>query len=997
MASAPTVPALSNVGLPHTGILKVDDGFRIISQLFSATAADLSIALNPSGGSGGGGAAPTNQPTGSSITVALGADGSMDVGLTWNYTQGTVPADYFVIFWKMGTAALGAPVSSDKAVLLASTATTFTFQGWNPNANYRFGIAAGAKSAIGTAVVVGTIVSPTSGPDWADISATPGNYTANVNAVPATTLTVQASNGQTAYTGTTLYRSAGAPTNLPVPASFIGGTDTDGSARYTVSWNYTQSTNQADGFLFFVVEADTGTFALGNPHFELGARPAAASHTITLKGYPSDRILSFGVAAFRRTELGLEIGTITSSAGGAGPDWQGITTGTPSYAGTIFGVEQHNFTLNVAGRDSTDTSNGIQKDGAELIWVGRDAQFNSSGGAGSRGVYGLSYNLTVYDLTHKSVAYQHCFDLFDFGATGTQNQDVLQPFSTGGGGVTSGIDGKFGNAIRLSATSSPAQTAYLRSVSPHADFAALKSVECWFRRTGNPTATQPIISLAQNSDGSGYVVTPLFLATTGSIVAQAYDGTTLRQQIHTAVVTDGQWHHIAMAVYTAGLTAWVDGVRLATAFTGLTSITVGAPALHVFVGYNSLQGQLFGAASDVDEIILSSINTVHGNDTAFTPSAQEIEDYANNSPFYCWHLQEPWLNPAFFFNARKPNRALYQLINTYSNFQAAGGGRFAFILAGAHEPQANRVNDGLPDMLANIGSSRALFTANSFQQFSAYALVGEPGKGEGNGIEVYAGKTTSDTAAHVQVNFQTQADKIVTTGVSGWQPTKVPGVPTNNPIPQLFGNVASDTGTDLMTIQWGYTQPTLTGTNRPADGFVVYVKNGSNATPWVASDSSHKVSIEARGFAWECPFNRSFSFAVAAYRMTTNGTEVGTPVTSASAPTWIGVGSGNPVTTNGVANTAVTTPKITDNNVTSPKRQAVNVLTAAFNVPPNALNQVTFNHSTGNIPLVTVSTGTSSVTAFPFTITATQIFVSLYNYIQPPSSNATGTVTVYFW
>ena len=393
MADAP-VRGIVRARLPYTGITAVDAGFTIIAQQVSQVATEIDT-LSDTIADGGTPSAPTSTPVPTGLTVATNSDGSMDVTLTWDYTDGTVPADFIVLFWKQGGAALAAPTAADKALLLAPTARAFTFQGWNPNSNYRFGIGAGAKTATGSALMVGAISSPTAAPDWADVSAT-GNYTAAISGTPAVTVTANAANGQTAFTGTTNYRTAGAPSTAAVPAGLTTGTDSDGSARYTLTWNYTQGARIADGFFCFVKEGDTGTFALTDPHFELGAQPSGSfSVAMTVKGYPSDRAISCGVAAFRRTEVGLDIGGITTSAGS--PDWQGITTGSPNYAGTIFGVEPHNFEVFSAGSAATDQTVKVTRDGVDL-W--------------NPGSLPRSYTVVVYDTGTKTVVLAQTCDVF---------------------------------------------------------------------------------------------------------------------------------------------------------------------------------------------------------------------------------------------------------------------------------------------------------------------------------------------------------------------------------------------------------------------------------------------------------------------------------------------------------------------------------------------------------------------------------------------------------
>jgi len=104
-------------------------------------------------------------------------------------------------------------------------------------------------------------------------------------------------------------------------------------------------------------------------------------------------------------------------------------------------------------------------------------------------------------------------------------------------------------------------------------------------------------------------------------------------------------------------------------------------------------------------------------------------------------------------HARRPNRALSNVINALNEAAALAGDSLRYMLAihASNEPQANRLNDGLPQALSTIGANRVIFSSTQFRTFSAYVLVGQPLVGEGNGIEAYKGTTDNATDAVAKV------------------------------------------------------------------------------------------------------------------------------------------------------------------------------------------------------------------------------------------------------
>lgn len=81
------------------------------------------------------------------------------------------------------------------------------------------------------------------------------------------------------------------------------------------------------------------------------------------------------------------------------------------------------------------------------------------------------------------------------------------------------------------------------------------------------------------------------------------------------------------------------------------------------------------------------------------------------------------------------------------------------------EPQRYRLHNGLDAAMYRCGASRAVFGSSEFKSRAAYALIGIPGCGEGNGAEFYQGEINQDPNAWLDAGFQVVNGSI--TGVSG--------------------------------------------------------------------------------------------------------------------------------------------------------------------------------------------------------------------------------------
>lgn len=881
-----------------------------LNDQFTRVSDELDTVLAP--GVDPGNVAPTNSPTPTGITVTTAADGSMDVNLTWNYTQGLIPAEMFILYWKEGLGSLSAPTASDKTISIPATATNFTFKGWNPNSNYRFGIAAGRTTVASAGIVAGTIQAPTAAPDWADIAST-GNYNANINGTSATTVVNNAANGQTAYTGTLNYRTTGAPTNSITPVGISSTLNEDASADYTILFDYVQGGRQADGFLVFVLQGNA-TPAVTDPHYLLGRVNATVNFTI--KGLTPEVLYSFGVAAFRRTESGLEVGSIVGST--SAPDWTGISSGSPNYVGTVWNLEQHNFSVHAGGVGLLDTA-------LRYAQVTRDGVVLQNGAR--------SYNLYVWDLSSQAAVFSQTYDIF---TTSLWCNTLARDISAYQGRLLYSVF-TFANTI--------ANNFLYVDMTNVADY------------TVGATASDY------------YLVYDVSWAASGNLIAldlECSDGTTLRASA--AVDQNGRSCHPATSIPDGSiLNTWYRRrIQLPASFNSKTitrwMLVCEKNSAGTHVG--AIRGAMISTADTRDPCL-------HPIWIGYTESVSltEISDADTNSLV---------VGPR-----DTPTRTTDILIVSTQD-----------------EPQTNRLTGNLTNALVSIGASRTLFTSDSFQFGSAYILVGQPNIGEGNGLERYAGKTSSDLYAYADLAFQTQDSQIIALTGTGWDAVNIPGVPTNNPAPTGVTNSATDTGQQRHLLSWTYSQPTLTGDNRLADGFILYYESGSTSNP---GDNYIKLAIGATDFTFEWAHDLTVSYAIAAYRKTSSGVEIGTKQTTAS---WQGVSSAgliltagitdSNVTTNKIADSNVTTNKVNNNAVTTAKRQVSNTQSAGYTISHGAQQVQQFSHSIGAVPLATAESGDSGIAHHIYAVDSSKIWfnkVSLYT----PAGSISSTFVVYYW
>ncbi|MGZ5053370.1 MAG: tail fiber domain-containing protein [Methylobacter sp.] len=177
---------------------------------------------------------PTNNPVPTGITVTQNQNGSVDILLSWTYTQSaTVPADGLMLFYKTGSTST--VTKSDASITLPAGATSYLFSGVAQDVTGRVGIAAYRKTAAG--ISIGPIQQPTSAPDWR-VTGSTANFTGNIAGTGASTLVstanTAASNASSALSGLTdkLNKSAAdtlaATITLQTGGSILAGTTSNG-------------------------------------------------------------------------------------------------------------------------------------------------------------------------------------------------------------------------------------------------------------------------------------------------------------------------------------------------------------------------------------------------------------------------------------------------------------------------------------------------------------------------------------------------------------------------------------------------------------------------------------------------------------------------------------------------------------------------------------------------------------------------------------------------
>jgi len=172
---------------------------------------------------------------------------------------------------------------------------------------------------------------------------------------------------------TASYRTPGPPSNNPVPTNISTRDNENGTLDITLEWAaYEQGERQADMIFLFYKKGDNKN--LGAPTENDNAiifnvnTGSASKHTI--EGVAPNKYYSFGLAAGRRTENGIEIGKIQSPY-----SWQNVTIG----SATI----NHDSVWATAGRGSVLINDsgliGKKADGTITFQIDTDGEAYFSG------------------------------------------------------------------------------------------------------------------------------------------------------------------------------------------------------------------------------------------------------------------------------------------------------------------------------------------------------------------------------------------------------------------------------------------------------------------------------------------------------------------------------------------------------------------------------------------------------------------------------------------
>lgn len=319
--------------------------------------------------------APTISGGGAAFSHVLNTDGSADVTFNWNYTTSGVATaanniDGFRVYLHSETTGtdyvFGSAPATETVAIVTSGARAMTFPGVPADSYYTIGVQAFREvdSDIDSSGFKASAIikSTASGEHPYRPSSTvtfDGNVSGEVNSVPVATLTTNAANGATAYTGTTKYRTTGAPTNNPAPSSITITANTNGTRNIRIDWGtYTQGANQADFLLIFWKKAGTAP-GVSDSSVAVRVNTAGAAYFIFEGVNPADA-MSFGIAAARRTENGLEVGTIQAPT--SAPTWVNVTTATPDYTANINGSSAATVVANALAGSTAATNFNANND-----------------------------------------------------------------------------------------------------------------------------------------------------------------------------------------------------------------------------------------------------------------------------------------------------------------------------------------------------------------------------------------------------------------------------------------------------------------------------------------------------------------------------------------------------------------------------------------------------------------------------------------------------------
>lgn len=319
------VAEAATVGAPAGTTVAGTDAATVVSNAANGNTAFTGTVLLRNN------AAPTNNAAFGTITQTQTADGNVVVTVPYTYTQGAVPADELLVFFRQGG---GTVVSSDPCFVTNAVSGSIRFT-LPPSTAFTFGLQAIRKAEGGT---YGTAIL-TSG----SLTTSASNFTGNVNGVAASTVTTGAANGTAALTAvndantglnTRLLKNAADTITAPITLQSAGAIQTAANNRsitvdstgivardnnLAAADQIRLSFSTATGSLAVKgdISGSTGTFA---GTVQVGSTPAISGSTMTGSGAV---INSNGTCAFGNSTRNIVIGA--SGAATLNGDW--VATG----------------------------------------------------------------------------------------------------------------------------------------------------------------------------------------------------------------------------------------------------------------------------------------------------------------------------------------------------------------------------------------------------------------------------------------------------------------------------------------------------------------------------------------------------------------------------------------------------------------------------------------------------------------------------------------------
>ena len=746
---------------------------------------------------------------------------------------------------------------------------------------------------------------------------------------------------------TTNYRTQGAPTNSPLPNTIAVTVEDDASANYVLGWTYTQGAKQADSFLVFIHEGDAAP-TLADPQFQVAVSTSVSSTTyFQITGSTQDKVWSFSVAALRRTENGLELGTLIGSS--SSPDWRGVTVGTPAFLGDLVG------TIGATIDASQETL--FHFDGHALSTQGRRPVTDTSVTRIPDGKFGPGISLG--STTDNRLANSAFDDGLFTSWTVTE---------AGGGTATVELVDTFGFAAAASLYC-PTSTAAV-TISQVYNAGVLIETTTWTISTYiRPTQ---LIS-------SGARLSLIFQDNTGATIATTSSGnfdmtdTTWRRVHLTATAPTGTYRVNANIGF--GTTTSRAGRFLTTA--------LQLEQRHFRTAYTASARSSVGSLEYSRAVLSHGAGALFGWFYVFTTAPHSVTDGArtvarisdsgatNRLHIYKQNVSTSWraktINGAGT-ETTLVGGALTEGWHSGCLSWSAAATRARLYLDGALSAEDTAAN--LPNSFATSAGGLYLGGTSAGDAFDARLDEWVCFRREPSVDEVYAWHHRNAPFVDPQP----------------LSPTDIPGAPTNSPVANSASITTSNAGGDQITIGWTYTQPGFTESALPADFFLVANKIGNTTAAQTTSDGIITLPVSTLKYTLPNLYSIGWSFAVAAARRTRNNLEIGPWVSSTSAPDWTNIGG----------TTQIGTTAIADLNVTSPKRSAVNSDSWSYTLNHGATTQHTFTNALGRTCVCVPQSGDSGIEANVFNITTDSIYCALFsNYV--PIGSVSATLVITYW